>query len=639
MAGRETGLETALVALRDTLTAVRLPLDLPGAAEQRQAAMQAIRQLDDYILPRLATIDAPLLAVVGGSTGAGKSTLVNSMVGRRVSAPGVIRPTTRAPVLVHHSGDASWFTGTRVLPGLARSSGTTTDSRSLQLVVDDQIPRGLAILDAPDIDSVVADNRKLAAQLLAAADLWLFVTSAARYADAVPWDFLHSAAERSAAVAVVLDRIPPRAMTEVPAHLGRLMGERGLGRSPLFAVPETDVDTEGLLPTSAVQPIRSWLARLAADQASRAAVVHQTLDGAIAAVARRGPEVARALDEQRGTLDSLRGEVDQSYAEAVRTVGVQTEDGTLLRGEVLARWQEFVGTGEFFRALEQKIGRLRDRITSVFRGEPPGTGELRVAVGSGLEALLRSEADAAAERADASWQANTAGRQLLGRTAQELGRASPDFADRAARAIRDWQGAVLDLVADEGMAKRSRARFLAFGVNGIGVALMIFVFAHTGGLVGAEVGVAGGTAVVAQRVLEAVFGDQAVRRLATTAKDELDSRVAALMSDELLRYHRLLDEAQGDPEQGERVRAAATSVERELAASGSPAAAARAATDASAAAEPAGNGGARLPAALPGARPALEAPTIHQVPYDADHDIVDAELVEEPEERAPGGLR
>ncbi|MCP6135007.1 ABC transporter, partial [Klebsiella pneumoniae] len=81
----------------------------------------------------------------------------------------------------------------------------------------------------------------------------------------------------------------------------------------------------------------------------------------------------------------------------------------------------------------------------------------------------------------------------------------------------DWQGAVLDLVADEGMGKRSQARFLAFGVNGVGVALMIVVFAHTGGLVGAEVGVAGGTAILAQRVLEAVFGDQAVRRLAETA--------------------------------------------------------------------------------------------------------------------------
>ena len=237
-----TPLETALLELRAAVAPVSLPLPLPGAAEQRQAVREITAQLDDYVLPRLATIDAPLLAVVGGSTGAGKSTLVNSLVRRRVTAPGVIRPTTRAPVLVHHSSDARWFTDDRILPGLARSTGSGADPRSLQLVVEESMPPGLALLDAPDIDSVVAENRQLAAQLLAAADLWLFVTSAARYADAVPWDFLISAAERSAAVAVVLDRVPPRAITDIPPHLGQMMNERGLGDSVLLAVPETAVD-------------------------------------------------------------------------------------------------------------------------------------------------------------------------------------------------------------------------------------------------------------------------------------------------------------------------------------------------------------------------------------------------------------
>ena len=87
-------------------------------------------------------------------------------------------------------------------------------------------------------------------------------------------------------------------------------------------------------------------------------------------------------------IAGLRAEVDHSYAEAVRTVSVQSADGTLLRGEVLARWHEFVGTGEFFRALEQKVSWLRDRVVAAFRGEPPGAGNLKVAVESGLESLL-----------------------------------------------------------------------------------------------------------------------------------------------------------------------------------------------------------------------------------------------------------
>ena len=621
MTGRQLSpLESALVDLRAAVAPVRLPLPLPHAAEQQQVVGQITSQLDDYVLPRLATIDAPLLAVVGGSTGAGKSTLVNSLVGRRVSEPGVIRPTTRAPVLVHHPLDAHWFADDRILPGLARSSGSTNDSHSLQLVTDDSIPAGLAILDAPDIDSVVAENRILAAQLLAAADLWLFVTSAARYADAVPWDFLLSAAERSAAVAVVLDRVPPRAMGDVPPHLGQMMSERGLASSPLFAVPETSVDAQGLLPPAAVQPIRGWLATLARDQASRAEVVQRTLDGAIGSLAARTHPLAQAVDEQAEAIARLRADVDHSYAEAARTVVVQTQDGTLLRGEVLARWHEFVGTGEFFRALEQKISWLRDRVVAAFKGEPAAATNVVVAVESNLEALMREEAEAAAERAEASWRANAAGRYLLGQRREDLSHASAGFPAAAARAIRDWQGAVLDLVADEGMGKRSQARFLALGVNGVGVALMIVVFAHTGGLVGAEVGVAGGTAVLAQRVLEAVFGDQAVRRLAETAKQDLDARVEALMAAELIRYHAVLDALQVDPDQAARLRSVARSVEQARA-GGLPTRAAPA-----------------PPALGREDRLELEAPAVRQVDIDRAlqtdpvSDIVDAELIEVPNE-------
>ena len=619
MSGRQlTPLESALTELRAAVAPVSLPLQLPEAEEQRKVVQEIIRQLDDYVMPRLATIDAPLLAVVGGSTGAGKSTLVNSLVGRQVSAPGVIRPTTRAPVLVHHSSDARWFADDRILPGLARSTGAAKDSRSLKLVVEDSIPPGLALLDAPDIDSVVVENRQLAAQLLAAADLWLFVTSAARYADAVPWGFLRAAADRSAAVAVVLDRVPPRAMTEVPAHLGQLMSERGLADSPLFAVPETTVDSEGLLPASAIQPIRGWLAALAADQASRAEVVRQTLDGAIGALAAKAPALARSVDEQLEVVERLRAEADRSYAEAVRTVQVQTADGTLLRGEVLARWHEFVGTGEFFRALEQKVSWLRDRLMATLRGEPPGAGNLKIAVESGLESLLREEAAAAAERAEASWQAHAAGRALIAAAHDDLSRSSADFDRRAARVVRDWQGAVLDLVADEGMSKRSRARFYALGVNGIGVALMIVVFAHTGGLVGAEIGVAGGTAVLAQRILEAVFGDQAIRRLAQTAKDDLDARVQTLLVDELVRYHKVLDGLAVDSDQSARLRRAAAAVESARA-GGLP--------------ESEAEEAAALPAAEQ--RLAIDAPTVTQIPSveaTDDSDIVDAELVDHPRE-------
>lgn len=549
--GVDTDLAVALSAIRDAVARTRFPLRLPDALEHRDRTSRILHQLDDYVLPRLATMEAPLLCVVGGSTGAGKSTLVNSLVGSRVTVPGITRPTTRAPVLVHHPDDLSWFADERILPGMARvasavEQATVEGTRSLHLVAEPTLPRGLALLDAPDVDSIDTRNRELAAQLLAAADLWLFVTSAARYADAVPWGYLHEAANRSAAVGVVLDRVREQHYDELGGHLGQLMQQAGLGDSPLFAVPETSTDEDGLLPAAAVQPIKAWLAELARDQTSRAAVVHQTLTGAIAALADDLPLLADGLDEQRIALDTLRRDADQSYQEAVRSVAVQTADGTLLRGEVLSRWHEFVGTGEFFRALEQRISWLRDKVVAAVRGRPESASKVSEAVETSLDSLIRESGDAAAERVERAWRAHPAGRELLqgsllADSSEDLSRSSRTFAAEVSRAIRDWQSDVLALVADEGMSKRSKARFLAFGVNAIGVALMIVVFTQTGGLVGAEVGVAGGTAVLAQRVLEAVFGDQAIRTLARRAKEELDSRVETLLAVELGRYHRVLD--------------------------------------------------------------------------------------------------
>ena len=549
-----TDMITALVRLREALQAAHLPLDLPEVEERRKDQREMIDQIEDYVLPRLIQIDAPLLTVVGGSTGAGKSTLVNSLVGTRVTEPGVLRPTTRSPVLVHNPADADWFDKDRILPDLARTTGATGDPGALQLVPAATVPPGLAILDAPDIDSVEERNRTLAAQLLAAADLWLFVTSAARYADQVPWDFLKAAAERSTAVAIVLDRTAQDAIGEVSGHLARMLTTRGLRDSPLFTVAEGRVDEDGLLPPDAVADIRGWLHSLAADANARAAVVKQTLEGAIRTLSHHTHDVADASAAQAAMVARLRQDVDRAYDDAVKSVDEASADGTLLRGEVLARWQEFVGTGELLRSLETKVGWLRDRIVGAVKGRPHQVEKVTVAVESGLETLILEHAENAAERAEESWSSVQAGRHLLEDSGRDLGRASRDFRARAERAVRDWQRGVLEMVRTEGAEKRSTARFLAFGVNGLSVALMIVVFASTAGVTGAEVGIAGGSAVVGQKLLEAVFGDQAVRRLAANARKDLNIRVQELLDTERRRFLDVLDGLDVDPKAAENLR-------------------------------------------------------------------------------------
>jgi hypothetical protein len=538
-----TSLLGAVTTLRDEVGRATLPLDVPGVVPARATRDALLKQLDDYVIPRLRSLDAPLLAVVGGSTGAGKSTLVNSIVDADVSRSGVLRPTTTTPVLVHHPEDRRWFIDDRILPRLSRVTGAPAagddGSNALRLVESSSLPPGMALLDAPDIDSVVSANRALATQLLAAADLWLFVTTAARYADAVPWDLLRQASQHGTAVAIVLDRVPPEAMADIRAHLAGMLREQGLSTAPIFGLPEAILTSEGRLPEQDVARLRSWLTALASDARARSVIVRQTLEGALGSLDERSDLLVTASHEQEAALSALADVPVTAYRDAAASVEHGMTDGTLLRGEVLARWQEYVGTGEFFKQVESTISKVRDRITAAFKGSTPPSGDLGEALQSGVAALVSAQAHGASATVARQWRQLPGGDPVLSQH-PGLSKPSPDLATRVERLVRDWQGEVLELVRSEGKDRRTTARVAAYGLNGIGVILMLVAFAHTGGLVGAEVGIAGGTAVLAQKVLEAIFGDQAVREMAAKARRQLLAHVRDLYAAEQVRYDEAL---------------------------------------------------------------------------------------------------
>ncbi|MGN8245843.1 dynamin family protein [Cellulomonas soli] len=575
-AGADTSaLAEALLDLRAHLAQVALPLEVAGADEARRVRAELLHQLDDQLLPRLRAAGAPLLAVLGGSTGAGKSTLVNSLLGQQVTTSGVLRPTTRWPVLVHHPADVGWFSTDRILPALARvrAGGTgvgrprTAEASAapepaeggaggLRLVASEALWPGLALLDAPDIDSVVEENRVLAGQLLGAADLWLFVTTAARYADAVPWDLLAEASRRSVSLAVVLDRVDPGAEGAVSADLRQMLDAHALADVPVLLVPEV-TPVGGLLPEHAIAPVASWLTALGEDAAARADAIARTRDGLVDDVVRRAADVADASDAQRAVRDRLRAQVDDAFAAALADIARATSDGTLLRGEVLARWQELVGTGELVRSLERQVSRLRDRLAAAWRGRPAQVPALQEAIGHDLDVLTVDAVATAAERVTSAWRSDPAAVGLLADVAAgDPGRLRADVAAQ----VRGWQDDVMALVTDEGAGRRTTARALSFGVNGLGATLMLLVFASTGGLTGAEVGIAGGAAVLAQRVLEAVFGDDAVRRLTRTAHQRLTDRLGAVAEREAARFTVTLDALGLDADDARGVRRAAVRV-------------------------------------------------------------------------------
>lgn len=592
-----------LKAARELLTRIPLPLDVEagetpgtpytvthdGTAEHGTATARTLlaamaRQLDDYILPRSASVDNPLTIVVGGSTGAGKSTLVNTLLGEPLTQSGAIRPTTRHPVLLHRAEDEAALSPERFLPTLprTRTSGMNAGSqalpgldpkiaRALIPITTSALPQGIALIDAPDIDSVSEENRTLAKELLSAADLWLFVTTANRYADAVPWELLHEAAARSIAIAVVLNRVPEGDEEAIENDLRRMLDEAGIHAVLIHTVTEQPRDESGMLAPVSLAPLTLWIRELGADAPARAAIARQTLAGAVETLAGNLQVLAAEQARQQAAHQSLATIAAEEYEDALTTIDGALSDGSLLRGEVLSRWHDFVGTGDFFRSLDSTIGRLRDRVGSALRGQPAAAQKVEDALESGIHAVVLDAAARASENTRTRWRASRAGRSLLARLdAPQATSAAPEknagangeakgneakgevqsaediFSAAVAEQIRLWQGSVLEMIREEGADKRKRARFLSLGVNATAVMLMVAAFSLTGGITGIEAGIAGGSGVVGTKLLESVFGEDAVRRMATRARTDLLERMADLLTEHAQPFTAVLEET--DPQ-------------------------------------------------------------------------------------------
>ena len=511
-------------ALEDSLEA------MPRGA--RPEAERALRRLQDLVLPRLEDADAPLLVVVGGSTGSGKSTLVNSLLDRTVSRSGAVRPTTRRPVLVCSPAARAWFMSDRVLPRLAKhEGGAGTSLDAVTVAVDDMMWPSIGILDAPDIDSVEEGNRRLASELLDGADLWIFVTTAARYADAVAWRHLEEAAERGLRVAIVLNRVPEGAQEEIRADLASLARRRGLGEVPIIVIAEQPL-MDGRLPFDAIAAVGSFVRGIGHDAQERAAIVRSSLSGAVAASLDEAANALGSARESYRAIASASEGIDQLVASGAREVASSSSDD-VLRGEVSARIAEVLGSWDMTRTLARVLGSV-----GAVRGTAAPEEQVRRDLTGGLAQRL----------SDQYHRAWTEALRLAEPVAaigefEELLDAQASL-ERARRTAQAWTGEVTQIVRGQAESSRVTGRLLAGGINVVTVSLMVSAFAMTGGVTGVEVGVAGASAALSQTILESYFGERTVRSLAAQAREALESLAAHSLADVVAPIAAKLDRSQ-----------------------------------------------------------------------------------------------
>jgi energy-coupling factor transporter ATP-binding protein EcfA2 len=510
----------------------------PANPAARERARQLRDHLEGFVRPRAADIEAPLLVLLLGPTGAGKSSLLNTIAGGEVSPAGVLRPTTREAILYASESDA-----TRILSG--GRLGRIAAHRIVHAVAP-ETSTGVAVIDAPDIDSVERDNRDLADVLLEASDLCIFVTTATRYADLVPWQVLRRAQERGLPLVVVLNRVPtdPRDRDAVLADARRLLADAGMREADetldLMTITEGEIDpaVNGLA-RETVRPLLERIQQLASESEERRRVALDALAGAVGGLAPLVHSVADDLEHEAIDADALRRIAESSYAAELAALSRTLRSGVLLRGEVLRRWHDFVGADQITRFVSSGLGKLRGLLAAAFRGTPTAPVTIvEEEMASTLEALALRHASDAARRTASAWSERADGAALIDRDGA-LWSASERFAPALRDGLAAWMRATIDDVRTAGGRKRAVAQVAALGVNVVGVAVMLGVFVHTAGLTGAEVGVAAGTAFLNQKLLEALFGERAMEQLIEQARSRLDTLFTSLFARERERFDAL----------------------------------------------------------------------------------------------------
>ena len=496
--------------------------------------------LHRYLEPRLAEPRHPVVVAVFGPTGSGKSTLVNTLVGRPISETGVIRPTTRRAVVWVHQRDAD------DIGALLAQTGP------VDVVADDHpVLASLAIVDTPDIDSIAEEHRRQTEAILETADVAIAVTTPQRYADAVPWDVLGGLTERALDVVVVMNRTTRRAggaVIDLAALLRDAKVDGVDSADDIIVIQEQRIRADGRLHGYALRHLARRLEAIAADHAQ---VTHRGIVAAARHAVDVGRELASAVDAQTTEGSVLVSVIDEAEVAQKSEIARRLDEGELVRGEVFARWQRMVGVSELAELVGRGVTKLRD----VLLGRQALSGE-RIA---GLEDEVRKElvdlglqrARVASQTIDVSWAITTAGSGVLAQVDVDWKRIRADLDDSMAA----WQAEVVALVVETGAGRWRVARAVTLGINAAATVLLLGVFAATGGITGTEFGVAAGAAAAQQTVLEKVFGTAAARRLATTAQALLADRLGQAVAAAAAPYRLALSAALDDPDTATQLRA------------------------------------------------------------------------------------
>lgn len=308
--------------------------DEPELFELRLRLVNLRRRLRDGPL-------VPLRIAFFGPTGAGKSKLFSSLIGRYVSQSGYRRPFTRRSLYYIHD---EWRS---LVPAIHGESE----------IHDELAWKEVILIDTPDFDSVEDENRAEAERVFMESDGFLFVTDALKYADASTWEYLRKIESSEKLCQVVLNKVNSQTVPlSFEQRFANTFGSKDTNESkhtspngkgqkrpsellPLIVVPEFPIDDAALIEADhpALQQLVKAAHRLA--EHDRFEVSVEMFQHEAAGLFERAESLSAKVEERRTQIAALQHRLGVRYEECRTRLASRLSSGLdpAVRDEVFQR--------------------------------------------------------------------------------------------------------------------------------------------------------------------------------------------------------------------------------------------------------------------------------------------------------------
>lgn len=479
---------------------------------------------------------APPRIAFFGPTGAGKSKLFSSLIGKIVSGSGFRRPFTRRSLYYIHD---NWR------PIVAALHGENE-------IHSEDAWRDVIIVDTPDFDSVEVENRVEAERVFMESDGFLFVTDSLKYADASTWEYLRKIHIAGKVFQVILNKVNSTSVEESFRERYRKTFDKDDDLRQPVVMPEFPMDDDTLIESNepAMQHLRKAAQELVGKNSKKLSV--RMFESESRGLFRCAGELLPEVEKSRTMLAGLRQRLDDRFESSAERLQGRLSSGLqpAVRDEVyhrvLKRIEEIDILRHPRRILSMPVRGLKNLVKGFWSSpadEEPVAEEDPIATETFY--LLESELIKCADETRNDIHAQPSMKKLLSRdqfrelqfTHEELRQKFSEHQEEFQTWVRDH---ALETAAE--ITTENKAKFILSQV--LFSSVVIGAQIHTGGfLSGPELLADGILSPFMAKFVGMAIGNEKVKKFETEARNWHRESLRSILNDGRQRFEDYLNEA------------------------------------------------------------------------------------------------